>query len=405
MSKLRITSYLPAASTALQAGKLQRLVTWLMVIIVVCTSIVGVRADLLSDKTNDLNNLRKEIEKQQSILDATRKRTLTLQNQIDILDQQIGVAELQLQALSTQIEQANIEMNGVNADLVEAEIEIFEKKRVLREAIRVSYMRRQTGLLEMLVGSDDLSELVSQLEYITAIEGRISNGLTVLKTLNETLKAKKETLEQLDKELKELSSAKQLEQNSLGVQIQAKDSLLNDSKLTEAEYQQRILDGVAQERRLQDEIAALARNTRKGELNTGNFALQWPVPSRQISAGFREASYLKRFGIPHNAIDIPTPQGTPIRAPSDAFVAKVKFDGSTAYSYIVLDHGNGMVTVYGHVSGVSVSVGQFVSVGSVIGFSGATPGTTGAGWLTTGPHLHFEVWLDGQARNALAYLG
>ena len=363
-----------------------------------------VQADLLSDKTNDLNNLRKEIEKQQSVLDSARKRSLTLQNQLDLLDKQISVAELQLQALSAEIDETNLQMNNVNVDLVNAEIEIFEKKRVLREAIRISYMRRQTGLLEMLLGSDDLSELVSQLEYITAIEGRISNGLIALKDLNETLKAKKGILEELDKDLKKLANAKQLEQNSLGVQMQTKDRLLTDSQLTEAEYQQRILDGAAEQRRLQQEIAQLASNTRKGELNQGNFALQWPIPSRIISAGFREAGYQARFGIPHNAIDIPSPQGTPIRAPSDAFVSKIRFDGSNRYSFIVLDHGNGMVTVYGHVSAVSVSVGQFVSVGTVIGRSGGAPASIGAGWLTTGSHLHFEVWLDGQARNALVYL-
>ncbi|MDD5606143.1 MAG: peptidoglycan DD-metalloendopeptidase family protein [Patescibacteria group bacterium] len=381
----------------------KRVLTWFLVIAMLVPALT-VRADLLSDKTSELNNLRKEIEKQQSALDSAKKRSLTLQNQIDILDQQISVAELQLQALTAQIDQTNLQMDSVNADLVDAEVQIYEKKRVLREAIKVSYMRRQTGLLEMLVGSSDLSELMSQLEYITAIEGRISNGLAVLKELNETLAAKKGELEKLDQELKELANAKQLEQNSLAVQVTAKDSMLQDSKLTEAEYQKRLQEAVAEQQRLQQEIAALAKNTRKGELNQGNFALQWPVPSRQISAGFHDADYAARFGMQHNAIDIPTPQGTPIRAPADAFVSKIRFDGSNAYSYIVLDHGNGMVTVYGHVSSVAVSVGQFVPVGSVIGGSGGTPGSTGAGWLTTGPHLHFEVWLDGQARNPLAYL-
>lgn len=375
-----------------------------MVVVVVCTSIVGVQADLLSDKTNELNGLRQEIVKQQQALDSARQRSATLKNQIEILDQQISVAELQLQALTAEIEQTHLEMSNVNADLVEAEIQIYEKKKVLREAIRVSYMRRQTGLIEMFVGSADLSELVSQLEYITAIEGRISSGLTILKDLNATLSAKKDELEGLDEELKGLANAKQLEQSSLTVQVQSKDALLQDSQLTEAEYQRRLQQSILEQKRVEQEVAALASRTRKGELNPGNFALQWPVPARKVSAGFREASYAARFGLQHNAIDIPTPQGTPISAPADAFVSRVKFDGSTAYSYIVLDHGNGMVTVYGHVSGVTVSTGQFVPIGATIGFTGGAPNSTGAGWLTTGPHLHFEVWLDGSARNPLGYL-
>lgn len=384
--------------------KAQKIISYLLAIVLLATVTVPAFADLLSDKTQELNQLRQKIEEQQKLLDSARKRSATLQNQLDILQKQIEVAGLQLQAIGTQIEKTNAEISRTNNELVDAEVQIYEKKRVLREAIKESYMRRQTGILEVVLGSSDLSELISQLEYITTIESRITGSLTVLQELNVILKESKGKLEIADKELKELQASKQLEQHSLGVQVGAKDALLHDATLTEAEYQKRLAEAVIEQQRLQQEIARLAAGSRRDALNQGNYSLLWPVPSRQISAGFRDADYLTRFKMVHNAIDIPTPQGTPVRTPADAFVAKVYDSGGTGYSYLVLDHGNGMVTVYGHMSSMNVGVGQFVPVGSVVGLSGGTPGTRGAGWLTTGPHLHFEVWLDGQARNPLNYL-
>lgn len=361
-------------------------------------------ADLLSEKTQELQKLRDQIEEQQKQLDSVRKRKATLQNQLDILDGQIKLSELQLQALSGQIDTVNLNMSQTNGELVTAEIQIFEKKKVLREAIKEAYLRSRSGLLEVLIGSSNLSDFISQIEYISTIESRITGSINVLQALNEKLKGKKEELEAADKQLKELQASKQLEQNSLDAQSNAKESILHDTKLTEAEYQKKLEAAVIEQQRMENEIARLAASARRGVLNEGQYSLLWPVPSRLITAGFHDSDYYARFKMQHNAIDIGTPQGTPIKAPADAYVLKVKFDGSSAYSYIMLDHGNGMVTVYGHVSGVSVSTGQFVPVGSVIGSTGGTPGSTGAGWLTTGPHLHFEVWLNGAARNPLAYL-
>ncbi|OGB73827.1 hypothetical protein A3K24_03340 [candidate division Kazan bacterium RIFCSPHIGHO2_01_FULL_44_14] len=382
----------------------KKTLNWLLVVTCVFSTVGFAFADLLGDKTEELAALQKQITQQQQALDKARSRSATLKNQLDILDQQIKMTELQVQSLTVQIDKTTADMSRINRDLVDAEVQIYDSKKILRDAITESYMRQQTGLLEVLLGSSDLSDFISQLEYVTTIEGRITNTLSVLQDLNASLKERKGELETADKQLKQLAASKALEQNSLTVQAGAKENLLNDSKLTEAEYQKRLLDAVAEEARIQNQIAQLAKNVRKDTLNQGKYTLQWPIPSRMITATFRDGDYLARFKIPHNAIDIATPQGTPIKAPADAFVLKVKFDGSNAYSYIILDHGNGMVTVYGHVSAVSVAVSQFVPVGAVIGYTGGTPGMTGAGWLTTGPHLHFEVWMNGEAKNALNYL-
>lgn len=136
--------------------------------------------------------------------------------------------------------------------------------------------------------------------------------------------------------------------------------------------------------------------------NPNGFA--WPVdPDRGISAYFRDSGYVGVFGVQHNAVDIPIYQGSPIRAAADAVVYTAK-DNGYGYSYIILAHSDGFVTVYGHVSNILVKDGQTVSQGAIIGLSGGMPGTKGAGYMTTGPHLHFEMKLNGLFVDPLIYL-
>lgn len=135
-----------------------------------------------------------------------------------------------------------------------------------------------------------------------------------------------------------------------------------------------------------------------------NIVFLWPVdPTLGLSAVFEDRDYLKRFGIPHHAIDIPTGQGTPVKAARNGTVLKVALNGM-GYSYIVLTHDDQMETVYGHISSAVVKEGDPVSAGQTIALSGGQPGTPGAGSLTTGPHLHFAVRVAGALVDPQPYL-
>lgn len=130
----------------------------------------------------------------------------------------------------------------------------------------------------------------------------------------------------------------------------------------------------------------------------------WPVdPVYGISAGFLDAGYEERFGLPHLAIDIPIEQGSDVRAAHDGVIVDVT-DNGMGFNSITLRHSSGIATLYGHVSGFHVQEGQKVRAGDPIALSGGSPGTPGAGWLSTGPHLHFEVIEHGQHRDPRGFL-
>ena len=122
---------------------------------------------------------------------------------------------------------------------------------------------------------------------------------------------------------------------------------------------------------------------------------QWPVRG-PITAGYMDPAYETVFHIPHRAIDIGVPQGTAVHAVSDGIVYAVKDGGATGYSYILIGHEDGYASLYGHISVAYVHAGQKVNGGAIIGLSGGTPGTHGAGHMTTGAHLHLEMTKNGK---------
>ncbi len=130
----------------------------------------------------------------------------------------------------------------------------------------------------------------------------------------------------------------------------------------------------------------------------------WPVsPARGITAFFGDSGYKSRFGVAHRAVDIRLPQGSRVMAAAPGLVYKAKNNGY-GYSYITIAHPGGLATVYGHISGILVKEGDVVRAGDLIGLSGGIPGTKGAGYMTTGAHLHFEVADHGENKDPLDFL-
>ncbi len=158
---------------------------------------------------------------------------------------------------------------------------------------------------------------------------------------------------------------------------------------------------------LQTAVSAKIGEVESAERDTGMDGLpplfQWPVRG-PITAGFFDADYETVFHVPHRAVDIATPQSSSVHAISDGIVLAIKDGGATGYSYVLIGHRNGYASLYGHVSAALVRKGDVVMAGQIIALSGGTPGTHGAGYMTTGAHVHLEVTKDGEHINPLSIL-
>jgi len=132
--------------------------------------------------------------------------------------------------------------------------------------------------------------------------------------------------------------------------------------------------------------------------------MSWPLKTEiKIEAVFHDEKYEKEFGQVHEGLDIFAPQDTTVYAPLGGIVEKVSINGY-GYSYIILKHEDDLYTTYGHISKSLVQKGDRIKKGDKIALTGGTPGTIGAGYFTTGPHLHFEVFENGKHRNPLRFL-
>ncbi|KKU78812.1 MAG: Peptidase M23 [Candidatus Peregrinibacteria bacterium GW2011_GWA2_47_7] len=290
-------------------------------------------------------------------------------------------------------------------------------------AINKKQKLETSRILLASIAVDDFIKEQNQLEVLTILDMRIAERLEIVATgIAESEKAIQHKQEKLALLEKKVAS----EQRNLDAHKKAKEKLLKQVHGKQYLYE----DLLAEMRREQVDIEGhverlkenhsfidekLAQLKEEGAI-TGDTNLQalkdrltrkpltWPVlPKLGISAYFRDEAYKATLGIPHNAIDIPVIQGSSVKAAATGVVYKT-FENGNAYSYIIIAHRNGLLTLYGHVSEILVEEGETVGTGQVIGKSGGLPGTKGAGWLTTGAHLHLEVFKDWKHTDPLQYL-
>lgn len=221
---------------------------------------------------------------------------------------------------------------------------------------------------------------------------RLRTKQAVLGRREEMLRFQLQQLEQdqLLTGTKDPAAAEQLRRSRNTLVMLLKDQEDTDEKLVEFLRQVWEADGKAH-------VATMGMDS------SDRIIISWPVqPTEGISADFEDPFYLERFGIAHEAVDIPVLQGSDVHAAAGG-VVNVAANNGMGYNYVIIRH-NGFATVYGHVSEILVTPGQEVQEGDVIAKSGGQPGTPGAGGLSTGQHLHFELVSAGQKIDPMPYL-
>ncbi len=369
----------------------------------------------------------------------------TLSEQLATFDENISRENSNLQNLQNQIKSVQLEL----ADLAELsemrEVELARSRDVLDEFIRVAYSEAmkytdwKTGeisTLKFLFTDQNLAEIETQKVYLDILQ-KVSAGLirdlqkkqSEFSAIKNTLLVKRGELILLQQRV--IDRKKGIEQMRA-----AKATILAETRGQEAQYRRLVeesrrqqVEALAEISELKAQLGVIDRQlkTFRGNLGESEFAellrgqslagasgfvfpnhspqLIWPAdPGRGITAYFLDSGYKARFGIVHHAIDFRLAQGSRVASAGPGIIYKVHDSGGSRYSYITVAHPNGLATTYGHISKMLVVEGDFVQAGDLIGLSGGMPGTRGAGYITTGPHLHFEVIENGESENPLDFL-
>lgn len=378
-------------------------------------------------------------------LEEANQSIFNLESIVANLDEQIKDTQRQILNVKSQKEEKNMELEDLQNEVKNLETQLDDEKQIVSGLMTLLYLKRgiyytDEGInpVKVLASSGSVSETLQEMTYLKVIAQEAKTHIDKVTELNDQLgdrwdklREKQDELDLSDGKLATELTALQTErdhQTEILDETEAEKSIL-EAMLGSADEREGDLDSEIRiyqsnidmlEKKLADSNALLSEDQKaviaqiqaeaaeefSVEDASSSVSLDWPVsPDKGLSAFFHDAGYRGTFGVDHYALDIRANQGTEILAPAEGIVQSVVYDPeSTRYAYITVAHRMGVMTLYGHISAPAVAIGDYVTRGQLLGYSGATPGTVGAGARTTGPHLHFEVWQDGVRVDPLKYL-
>ena len=344
--------------------------------------------------------LKAERESMQADIDALKNEQAGILEQKRALDEQNEVYRQELELIEEQVSLYTRLVDEKAAELEEATAAEEEQLATYKQHVRAMEENGKYTYLSIIFGSRSLSELMSNLDMIGEImeaDKRIYDQYTAAREKAEEIKAEYEvTLEQLSEKQDEYEAekveleAKIAEASAMIEQLEAEISTNYDL------YLEVLAQEEALESDIQNKIAELERQEAASSItSTGSYI--WPLPgySPGSAYGWRMHPIFNEMRF-HAGEDIGAPSGTPILA-ADSGVASVYPDNGNGYgNYIMINHGGGRVTLYAHMSAFAISGGATVTQGQVIGYVGSTG-------HSTGPHLHFEVRVNGATTDPKQY--
>lgn len=363
----------------------------------------------LTELQQEQARLEQEQEENDAKLASLKEDQSKQQEYKDALDAQMQNLQSQIDGLNTQINSLDASIEEKNTAIAEKQKNIDEDVETLKERLCAIYMMGDASTLEILLQSEsviDMAQKVELLNIITEHDTKLIAQLTAdmesiadekaeIESEKEQVAAARTELESKGSELASVQAEaervlEELNQSVASVQAES-DRIAEEKAQASAEIDQWWKDYYAQLAAQNNSSSGSSGGSSSGSIgsggyvSTGNFT--WPVPGfTNISCGYSSG---------HKAIDISgggrTIYGTPIVAADSGKVVTATYHYSYG-NYVMIDHGGGYSTLYAHASSLAVSAGQTVTKGQTIAYVGSTGNSTG-------PHLHFEVRVNGVRQN------
>lgn len=345
-----------------------------------------------------LETIRRERTDAQHDLERLRAQVHNLSDEISNLERQRETTNRIVNELDRQILQLSESIDRITADLILAQDALAEKRAVLQRRIVDIYKRGPLYTYQVLLAAESFGDLLSRYKYLYLVsrqDRQLTNEMNRLRNrISEERRGLVEARDALQNRRQERSDELQ---HYVDLAHQ-RESRLRETRRNVARVRERLSAADAEERRVTDAIAALERARREAEArgavpvagaitSASLGSLDWPV-SGKVVYRFGPAAGPDNTRITWHGIGIAAPEGTPVKAVAPGTVALVGPLG-TYLTTVILDHGGGFYTVYATLNDATVTKGQRVARGDVIGHVGGNASDAG-------PHLHFEIRGPGQ---------
>jgi murein DD-endopeptidase MepM/ murein hydrolase activator NlpD len=342
------------------------------------------------DKLGEVND---KLSDAQKLLIHGKAVEKSLSTQIKTLDKQIQSKENEIDKLENNMNKTSVKISDAQADLDETLKSMGAQSDSLNSRLRAMYKNGDVGLLEIILGSQSISDFMTNMDMVQKI---LDNDVEILKSIKEKyakIAEKKRTLLSLQNELTYQRNIQAENKIQLEGNISKVASLRSQVAKDNKELEKQIDELNKQANELIAKIRAL-----QGDQAYYGGKLGWPSPGyvRITSAfGYRIHPILKIYKL-HTGIDVAVPSKSNIVAANGGIVISASYYGSYG-NMVMIDHGGGIVTLYAHNTSFKVSKGDTVTKGQVIALSGSTGNSTG-------PHLHFEVRNNGKYEDPMKWL-
>lgn len=370
-------------------------------------------ADDLDDQVQDLqgqiDSSRLEQENWQQVIEDVSAKLKQIQADLD-------AANARLQSIQTKQTEINAQIAQTQNEIVKMEAYLKTRQDVLNRRVRAIYMHGQLNYLEVILGANSFSDFANRVELLKRVIRSDYNLILEIQKQKAAIEAKKAQLEEDKRQLDALAAEAEKTRQEIAKKKAEQQKVLDaakSNKAAAAQMEQDLNAQLASVRNLIQQRLAAAEAARQAAQQQaasddeggggsddnyvqGTGAMGWPC-SGPITSPFGYRTH-PIFGttIFHAGIDIGVDYGTPIHAADSGVVV---YSGwiSGYGNAVIIDHGGGISTLYGHNQSLAVSEGQSVSKGSVIAYAGSTGNSTG-------PHCHFEVDVNGSPVNPMGYL-
>jgi murein DD-endopeptidase MepM/ murein hydrolase activator NlpD len=344
---------------------------------------------------NERTNTQKEIEKTQKAESEYISQVNKVEGNLVSSLSELESLNKKTSAVKSEIDRLTIELVIKKKDLSDAEYTLTEKNKILSKRVSVIYKNRNQNVLELLFESDSFLKLFTNLKLMNLFA---QQDLEVVKEVAEIRQKTEDSKENIER----LKSQERIQKKSL------------DALVGEAEKKKRDIESIYTEKKnllsqtrankqslikMENQLEAKEKEvTKKLEaLRYGTAPGKIAFPAKGIlTSGFgMRVSPITGVNRIHSGIDIGASSGAPVIAAASGEVLEASYMGGYGYAVLIY-HGGGLATFYAHLSGFAVGAGQKVKQGQIIGYVGSTG-------YTTGPHLHFEVRINGAPVNPYKY--
>jgi len=375
---------------------MKRLALLLIVVVLTVGSSVPAMATSSADvKKNqqDLQRVKSMIKQVEQQKKANANQQKSVLNKIGTLNDQIDVIQGQVSSLQGKIQETSQSINVKAQELKNAENGISNKKVIINARLRVMYETGPVGYLEVLLGSADFKDLLSRIDALRIIYKHDMDMVHFMVEQRNIIQRTKVELEARKATYHQLVGEKQAAQVNM-------NSKVGELEVTKKQLAKDYASMELQEDRMQQDANKITRLLQNLQ-PSGNYVggiMNWPTPGHRIitqAFGYSIHPILKKRLL-HTGIDIGVPTGTTVVAAQSGKVIMAGWYGGYGKT-VMIDHGGGIVTLYGHNSQLLVNVGDKVTRAQPISHSGSTG-------LSTGPHLHFEVRVSSQPTDPMKYV-